>query len=62
MVLQQDFPSFNIAVDKEELVSSVLQHTAGNVVTWNPSFRRNRQDWELDPLQRFIELLYAQKV
>lgn len=29
---------------------------------WNPAFRRNPQDWELDQIERFLEMLYACKV
>lgn len=62
MELRRSFPElFNIAVDKEESVGAVM-HKSGEVVSWNPTFRRNLQDWEFASLQRFFEVLYAHKV
>lgn len=56
------FPNlFNIAVNKEERVSSTLAVSEGKV-TWNPLFRRALQVWELGDNGQLFEMLYAQHV
>lgn len=60
--LRRAFPSlYNIATNKNIMVSFVLQINDGSTL-WNPEFRRHLQDWELDSLGNFFELLYAQKI
>lgn len=60
--LWRTFPGlFNIAGDKDCLVSSVLKVEDGKA-TWDPKFRRNIQDWEMDDMLPFFERLYSQQV
>lgn len=59
MELRRTFPNlYNIAVNQEELVSSILVVEEGRV-TWNPLFRRDLHDWEIDQL---FEMLYKHQV
>lgn len=56
---QRMFPNlFNLAVSGEELVSSLLVNSGG-IDTWNPTFRRDFQDWEIDEVAQFFVILYA---
>lgn len=62
MELWRRFPNFySIAVSQDEMVSSVLAISEGEA-TWNPSFRRDLQDWEIEEVAEFFQLLYAQHV
>lgn len=62
MELRRSFPNlFNIASDKDCLVSSVLLLKEGRV-SWNPIFHRNLQDWEMDASLQLFDKLYTQIV
>jgi hypothetical protein len=51
---------YSIAHDKEFLVSDYLEHS-DTYIHWNPSFFRAIQDWELEFLVVFLDLLYSSK-
>lgn len=54
MKVVEDFSqSFNVATDKDCLVSFVLQMEDGRV-TWSPNFYRNFKDWELGRSVAFV--------
>jgi hypothetical protein len=46
-----------IACDKDVMLSDYLV-SSGNSSHCNPSFMREVQDWELEPLDSFLNLLY----
>lgn len=56
------FPNlFELAVDKERLVNSMLRVKGGRVV-WNLFFCRNLQDWEDECCLLLFDKLYSQQI
>jgi hypothetical protein len=49
---------YSIARDKEALVSD-YSDSSGTYTHWNSSFIRAIQDWELESLDSFLNLLYS---
>jgi hypothetical protein len=57
--LKGAFPDlFSIAADKEATVADFLLTRNGNL-HWEVTFVRNLQDWEIDALTSFLDLLYS---
>lgn len=60
--LWKSFPNlFDLATNKDAMVSSIL-HLEGGNATWNPTFRRNVQGWEMESVVQFFDKLYSQQV
>lgn len=62
--LKSSFPElYSIALEKETLVSDYLD-SPGTFILWNLSFTRVQavQDWELESLDFFLNLLYCLKI
>uniref|UniRef100_A0A2N9HAX3 starch synthase n=1 Tax=Fagus sylvatica TaxID=28930 RepID=A0A2N9HAX3_FAGSY len=58
-ILKGAFPDlFSIAADKEATVADFLLTRNGNL-HWEVTFVRNLQDWEIDALTSFLDLLYS---
>lgn len=54
---RRDFPNlFNIATDKNAMVSSIL-HVEEGKVSWSPTFRRHLQDLEIEGDRGFRSVL-----
>ena len=57
--LKEAFPDFfSITADKEAIVADFLLTRTGNL-HWEVAFVRNLQDWEIDALTSFLDLLYS---
>ncbi len=57
--LKGAFPAlFSIAADKEAAVADLMSIRNGKI-HWEVTFVRNLQDWEIDALVSFLDLLYA---
>ena len=52
---------YRIACDKEGPVADFVQ-CRGHEVHWEVSFTRLAQDWELESISSFLELLYSVKI
>jgi hypothetical protein len=52
---------FTIVCGKDTLVAENMQRQNGNIL-WNILFTRHVQDWEVEVVSRFFELLYSIKV
>jgi hypothetical protein len=53
------FPKlFHIARNKEALILDHIRYQNGGVI-WNLNFTRHAQDWELEAVSSFLELLYS---
>jgi hypothetical protein len=58
---QSLFPElYSIAMDKEALVLDYM-NSFGTYVHRNPTFLRAVQDWELESIVAFLDLLYTSK-
>lgn len=57
VTLDSMFPElYSIARNKEALVSDYM-YSSGIYVHWNPAFVKVVQDWELESLVAFLDLL-----
>ena len=57
--LQNAFPDlYRIARHKDAVVGDLL-HSQNGVVTWLFDFIRHVQDWELESVNSFLEVLYS---
>ena len=57
--LKGAFPAlFSIAADKEAAVADLMSIRNGKL-HWEVTFARNFQDWEIDALVSFLDLLYS---
>lgn len=62
ITLGRSFPNlFNIASEKECLVSSLCMLIEEDRVSWNPIFRRNLHDWEIESFLQFFSKLYSHR-
>lgn len=60
--LMREFPLlFSIAVDKDALVSDYLDRVSGNI-HWNVIFWRYFNDWEMENVVAFYQVLYDSKI
>jgi hypothetical protein len=59
MVLKEVFPTlFSCAIHKDALLSEVMVRQYGRVI-WNVTFGRNFNDWEMDRVATFLNMLEA---
>ena len=58
-LLMEEFPEiFFISCDQDSSIAGLLQFNNG-MKHWDLHFSRPVQDWELDSLDRFIDLIYS---
>ena len=56
------FPSlFNLAAQKDATVAELWDHNKGEG-GWNPIFLRSFNDWEMEEVERFLQVLHKQKI
>ena len=52
---------FNLAAQKDATVAELWDHNRGEG-GWNPIFLRSFNDWEMEEVERFLQVLHKQKI